>query len=187
VRFGPLSFKGICAFKCCSQIGGDYLEFIPKLHLKCTLYNLSSHHKSLITIGTSTWDVYGDYLCSNELDQLIPLNLNGAPNMFNCKSGDAVDMWQRCNGMCDCPDCSDEDNCVVLDRLVNYNPRLLMDASGGMAEVVISTVAGLQERIENENERFLPFCNKLQTLLAIIYAHIREIFRQVKIMMSSAY
>ena len=79
----------------------------------------------------------------------MQLNLNAAPHMFNCVNGEAVDMTVRCNGKCDCFDCSDEDNCVVLDRLVQYNSRVLISEAGGMAMVNFSAVVQLQDLDEN--------------------------------------
>jgi len=69
--------------------------------------------------------------------------------MFNCKNGDALAMNLRCNGMCDCMDCSDEDLCLVLDTLVNYNPRVLISASGGIADVNFSAEGQIQDLDEN--------------------------------------
>ena len=82
---------------------------------------------------------------------MVQVNLNSAfDGWYNCKTGDCVLMYQRCNGMCDCPDCSDEDQCVVLDKLVNYNPRVLISQTGGKAQVILSAVGGLQGLDETE-------------------------------------
>jgi hypothetical protein len=94
----------------------------------------------IFLVGTSTWTVYGDYLCTNDPFQDVMVNLNSATGMFDCMNGDGILMSKRCNGRCDCLDCSDEDSCKVLDTLVDYNPRILTVSSGGLAKVDISTV-----------------------------------------------
>ena len=69
---------------------------------------------------------------------------------FNCFNGDVVLMSQRCNGLCDCIDSSDEDNCKVLDNLDSYNRGILTSASGGLAAVVFSViVAGFGDIDDN--------------------------------------
>lgn len=76
----------------------------------------------------------------------MQLNLNSPGDNFNCFNGDCVLMWQRCNGLCDCPDCSDEDGCKVLDKLVSYNKGILTSQTGGQASVVFSTtIVGLND------------------------------------------
>ena len=81
---------------------------------------------------------------------IAQVNLNGAyDNMYNCKTGDVIAMDKRCNGKCECPDCSDEDQCKVLDNLVNYNPRVLISPTGGKAQVILSAAGELQDLDES--------------------------------------
>ena len=90
--------------------------------------------------GKSNWQIWGDYLCTNQESQSYQMNLNSAGSEYNCDNGDCVYLSTRCNGMCDCTDCSDENNCKLLDTLVNYNKGLLTAKSGGLASVVFDTV-----------------------------------------------
>ncbi len=114
------------------------------------LWKIAKATKCRVSSGTSTWNIIGDYKCSFDAWKwYIPLNLNAAPNMFNCVNGGAVAMSVRCNGKCDCRDGSDEDDCVVLDKLVQYNSRVLISEAGGTAMVNFSAVVQLQDLNEN--------------------------------------
>ena len=112
------------------------------------LWKIAKATKCRVSSGTSKWDIANDYKCVDGW-QYIMLNLNAAPNMFNCMNGDAVAMSVRCNGKCDCRDGSDEDDCVVLDKLVQYNSRVLISEAGGTAMVNFSAVVQLQDLNEN--------------------------------------
>jgi hypothetical protein len=57
--------------------------------------------------------VSGDYQCSANTTQKVQANLNSCMENFNCDSGDCIPMAQRCNGVNDCEDSSDEFNCKV--------------------------------------------------------------------------
>ena len=114
------------------------------------LWKIAKATKCRVSSGTSTWDIYSDYKCFKSYEwQKIMLNLNAAPNMFNCMNGGAVAMSVRCNAKCDCMDCSDEDDCKVLDKLVKYNSRVLSSEAGGTAMVNFSAVVQLQDLNEN--------------------------------------
>ncbi len=55
----------------------------------------------------------GDYQCSANTTLKVQANLNSCMENFNCDSGDCIPMAQRCNGVNDCEDSSDEFNCKV--------------------------------------------------------------------------
>ncbi len=69
--------------------------------------------------GTSDWTVSGDYQCSANTTLKVQANLNSCMENFNCDSGDCIPMAQRCNGVNDCEDSSDEFNCKVGNLLLN--------------------------------------------------------------------
>jgi hypothetical protein len=101
-------------------------------------------------VGTSKWNISGDYPCNPDggLD-IQQLNLNSACE-FNCFNGDCVLMSQRCNGICDCHPCSDENDCKVLAELVSYNKGMLTSSTGDQASAVFSaTVVGFNDIDDN--------------------------------------
>jgi hypothetical protein len=107
------------------------------------------HHVFIKLLGTSNWRIWGDHLCTAKEYQDIQLNLNSACE-FNCFNGDCALMSDRCNGLCNCPDCSDEEDCRVLDKLVSYNKGILKSLNGSRAPVVFSaTVAGFGDIDDN--------------------------------------
>ncbi len=70
-------------------------------------------HLSSLCKGTSGWTVSGDYQCSSNTTMKVQASLNSCMDNFNCDNGDCVYMAQRCNGVNDCEDSSDEFNCKV--------------------------------------------------------------------------
>jgi hypothetical protein len=113
-------------------------------------------------VGTSNWQICGDYLCTAKEYQDIQLNLNSACE-FNCFNGDCVLMSQRCNGICNCHDCSDEEGCKVLDNLVSYNKGILTSPNGSLAPVVFSaTVSGLGGIDDNAGTVSLNFAVSIE-------------------------
>ncbi len=76
----------------------------------------------LVCVGTSNWTVRRDNKCSSNEMMKVQASLNSCMENFNCASGDCIPMVQRCNGINDCSDSSDEVNCKVGNLAVKYLP-----------------------------------------------------------------
>ena len=64
-------------------------------------------------IGTHRW-YFVDGKCQDFGEEWKTMNLHGCrENEFNCRSGDCVDLKERCDQNLDCRDGSDEQNCKI--------------------------------------------------------------------------
>ena len=69
------------------------------------------------------------------------MNLHGCKeNEFNCRSGDCVDLKERCDQNLDCRDGSDEQNCIIYIKDANYEESITPPPTKGkeLMEINIS-------------------------------------------------
>ncbi len=74
-------------------------------------------------IGTHDWEINNDFACSaGGSSARLKLSLTScSSNTFNCDDGTCIDLEKRCDGSCDCPDESDENNCTRVLYKPGYN------------------------------------------------------------------
>ena len=88
-------------------------------------YANSGAAKMFALLGTHHWKVNNDEGCDGQSVSTELLNFNTClENEFNCHNGDCINITKRCDGSTECPDASDEKNCVNLVTAVNYNSRI---------------------------------------------------------------
>ena len=115
-----------------------------------------------MALGTHLWTIYNDSSrCSSEPEYEALLTLTGCgEEEFTCREGFCVDMEQRCDGVVDCRDKSDEVGCSKVVVESSYS-RLIAPppvGDGGKAVVRIGiTIHSILKIDELEETFYLSF------------------------------
>ena len=115
-----------------------------------------------MAIGTSVWTVYNDsLLCDNEREYEATLTLTGcSEDEFTCREGFCVTMEQRCDGVVDCRDKSDEVGCRKLVTESSYSELIAPPPVGNMTKATIKiaiTIHAILKINEIEETFYLSF------------------------------
>lgn len=146
--FGELAYIGG------SKTNIQYRESKWRLYVRDNqiIEGVSSAGKESALLGTSFWNISGDYKCASQVDQ-IELNFHICDDkQFNCDNGQCIGIELRCDGTSDCKDNSDEAHCKTVLPSMNYNKQSGdTSTSNGLTEVTMS-ITLLNFLAINDNE-----------------------------------
>ena len=123
-------------------------QYVPETSLwVATRLNKKGNYTSAVTkaplagmaIGTNLWTVYNDSKrCSSETKYEVVLTLTGCTEQeFTCREGFCVAMEQRCDGVVDCRDKSDEVGCRKVVTESSYSRLIAPPPLGNRSKAVI--------------------------------------------------
>ena len=91
-----------------------------------------------MALGTNTWTVKNDLLCQDG-EVTTSLSLSAClDTQFTCGDGLCIDIDERCDGVTDCKDMTDEIDCRVIQMDSGYNKLLTPSPGEGNKKVPVT-------------------------------------------------
>jgi hypothetical protein len=139
--------------------------------------------KALLTgmaIGTNIWTVHNDSKrCSSDSQYDVTLTLTGCTDdEFTCREGFCVSMEQRCDGVVDCRDKSDEVGCSKVVVEASYSKNIAPPPIGNQTKASIRLVITIHSilQIDEIGETFYVSFNQdaLWTDPRLLYKNLKR-------------
>ena len=167
----------------------NMIQYMPSTSLwQATRLDKAGNYTSAVTraplagmaIGTNLWTVYNDSKrCSSTSQYEVLLTLTGcSEEEFTCREGFCVAMEQRCDGVVDCRDKSDEVGCSKVVIESSYSRLIAPPPVGNRSRAVVRIAVTIHAilQIDEIGETFYVSFNQDATWIdpRLVYHNIKR-------------